>query len=106
VDDLKQGSTYAVDEAGSSNAVGSVAWTTNGVDGDACDDVFTTADASNIYLSVAMDFTVPCQDENEDGTLEVAICFTWKCDTTNGVCTIVKIIPELYPLRYSGHRCP
>jgi hypothetical protein len=97
VNGLQQGAApyKVVDKAGSSNVVGSVAWTTNGADGDVCGDVFTTAavTASNIDLNVAMDLTVPCKDENEDGILDVAICFTWKCDATNGVCTIAKNIP-------------
>jgi hypothetical protein len=94
VNGLQSGNDYTVvDKAGSSKLVGSVAWTTNGADGDACGDVFTTADASNIDLPVAMDLTVPCKDENEDGILDIAICFTWKCDTTNGLCTISKNIP-------------
>lgn len=94
VNGLQDGNTYnVVDSAGSSTTVGSVAWTTGGADGDACGDVFTTADASNIDLPVAVDLTVPCKDENEDGILDIAICFTWKCDATNGLCTISRNIP-------------
>jgi hypothetical protein len=91
---LQSSKTYkVVDKAGSKNVVGSVFWKTDGADGDECGDVFPTVDASSIDMPVAVDLTVPCKDDNEDGILDVAICFTWKCDTTNNVCTISKNIP-------------
>jgi hypothetical protein len=95
VSGLTSGNDYkVVDQPRGTKVVGSVAWlTTAGADGDVCGDVLTTADASSIDMPVAMDLEVPCTDQNGDGLLDVAICFTWKCDTTNGLCTISKNIP-------------
>jgi hypothetical protein len=98
VNGLQAGNDYTVvDKAGGSEKVGQVAWLAkDGADDDKCGDVLTKSDSSNIDLPVAMELTVPCKDENEDGVLDIAICFTWKCDTTNNpnsVCTISQNIP-------------
>jgi hypothetical protein len=52
-------------------------------DGDQCGDVSIissdSATISNVMIATSQ-VEMPCRDENEDGNVDFAICFTWKSD--------------------------
>jgi hypothetical protein len=73
---------------------GKIVWLTGaGGDNDPCGDV---AAAEKVFLKTRalVNAEVTCADENEDGVLDVSICFTWRADSFNtGVCSISNNIP-------------
>jgi uncharacterized repeat protein (TIGR01451 family) len=88
------GAVYNVTNAASKTA-GFVQWTTaNGADGDQCGDVFIVNDGSaKLEIPIVVNATMPCTDENDDGVMDFAICFTWKTDATNAVCQLATNTP-------------
>lgn len=88
------GAAYDIVNANSQSA-GFVKWTkTDGADGDKCGDVFIVNDGSaKVAIPIMVNVTVPCIDENDDGALDFAVCFTWKTDATNGMCNFSTNIP-------------
>ena len=89
----------AVYELFDTNTVGNasrVEWISEyGGDDDDCGDVLIySAGHSALSIPILVEATLPCQDENDDGALDFAICFTWKADATNGLCTITNNIPN------------
>jgi hypothetical protein len=85
---LQQGNAYAVlGSQDSSKTVGSVYW-----DGsDECGDV-DVGSAGVINTPFAHQVTVPCTDENENGILDFAVCFTWRT-ADNAQCVFDKNTP-------------
>jgi hypothetical protein len=59
---------------------------------DTCGDVFTTATALSttpIHIKdtyLARGIEVPCQDVNNDGHLDISICFSWRDGVTDDKC--------------------
>jgi hypothetical protein len=88
------GAIYNVTNAASKTA-GFVQWTTaNGADGDQCGDVFiVNYGSAKLDIPIVVNATMPCTDENDDGVLDFAICFTWKSDATNAVCQLATNTP-------------
>jgi hypothetical protein len=104
---LQEGNTYDVVGLGGSNvAAGSVVWTSGGGDGDECGDVIIdTPKGASVATPIAVELTLPCKDSNQDGTLDVAICFTWSNNDSLNGCGIAANAPaaatgECYCSRY------
>ena len=94
VNGFQNGNSYPVTSVDGTGAiVGSVAWDTNGGDGDDCGDIFTSGGQANVDMPFAVDLEIPCVDENEDGHLDFAVCFTWRTDANDGICDFSKNIP-------------
>ena len=92
---LAEGTDFSVVDE-DNQIVGSVAWAANNDgDGDQCGDVMINAGAQGARMAttLAMDLEVPCADENEDGDLDFAVCFTWRQDCNNDVCSFDAVIP-------------
>jgi hypothetical protein len=106
VNGLQEGNTYEVVGGRSNVAAGSVVWTSGGGDGDECGDVIIdTPNGAAVATPIAVDLTVACQDSNKDGTLDVAICFTWSNNDSSDGCGITANAPttatgECYCSRY------
>jgi hypothetical protein len=71
---------------------------------DYCGDVFGETSSSPItfdemYLGRGLE--VACEDLNEDGYLDVSVCFSWRDETTDSVCNPM----ELYPGSESACDC-
>lgn len=111
----KQASYSVVERPGSTKVVGSVNW---GKDAkgtlDACGDISTTTAGAggNIDTPVMVSLSVVCEDENKDGKMDVAICFTWRTSGTDDICTIDRNDPltkgslaDLYPGEVKGCYC-
>ena len=80
------------------NTVGNstrIEWTSlNGGDDDECGDVLMYGNGhAALSLPILVETTLPCQDENDNGSLDIAICFTWKDIGTDDVCTFSGMIP-------------
>lgn len=86
VNGLQEGNTYEF-EAG-----GSAVWTEGGGDGDECGDVIVDGQGTSLVTPIAVDLTVVCADDNEDGSLDFALCFTWS-SSSDGDCTIASNAP-------------
>jgi hypothetical protein len=81
-----------VDVAASPTSPGKVVWfKKDGGDDDMCGDVATDKDA-RLNTPILVNAELPCTDENEDGVLDVSICFTWK-NGPLGLCSIQDNIP-------------
>lgn len=105
---LKNGNNYAVTADGSSRSVGAVSWTNDKFGGnDECGDILlnpTAAAGGNILVNVAVDKTFKCVDTNGDGNLDFSVCFSWREDVTDELCTF-RIddpnrrgsLPDVYP---------
>ena len=66
----------------------------DGADGDQCGDIFIVNDGSaKVAVPVMVNAKLPCTDDNDDGALDFAICFSWKTDATNGMCNFSTNIP-------------
>ena len=93
---LVAGGDYKVADA-SGSAVGKVIWSAaEGGNGDECGDISYDAnvDGASLDIPIFVDLALKCADENEDGLLDVAICFTWKKECgDNGTCSLEAIIP-------------
>ena len=86
INGLQEGNTYDFE-------AGSTVWTEGGGDGDECGDVIVDGgQGSSVMTPIVVDLTVVCADDNEDGTLDFALCFTWSGDS-NGDCTITSNTP-------------
>jgi hypothetical protein len=81
-----------VDAPGGTTVVGKVDMRVSG-DGDACGDVFLTGTAGTIDMPFVMSQQLTCADDNGDGKLDMAVCFTWRGTDDNGVCDFAKNIP-------------
>jgi hypothetical protein len=87
---LQQRNAYSVLDQTSTATAGAVVWD----DGDECGDVVGVGSGgAHIAIPFAVELTVPCTDENEDGVLDFAVCFTWRTEETNGSCSFVQNIP-------------
>jgi hypothetical protein len=63
-------------------------WKKDDADDDQCGDIAGTT------TPLVVDTEITCADENEDGIVDVAICFTWRSDANNkGECNISDNIP-------------
>lgn len=89
VNGIQNGNPYDVQPSGK------VAWDTDGADGDQCGDVFVTSNdnAASIDIPFVVSATLPCKDDNDDGNLDFAVCFTWRDAGNNDVCTFTNNIP-------------
>jgi hypothetical protein len=69
--------------------------TLTNADKDSCGDVTIAGDAGQLEnVAIVTELEMPCKDENDDGTLDFAICFTWRSDDNNdGSCVINNNIP-------------
>lgn len=74
---------------------GKIVWLKpDGGDDDKCGDVKTDVDKTQIRTPLLVNAELPCIDDNDDGVLDVAVCFTWKNDINNqGTCNIADNIP-------------
>jgi hypothetical protein len=88
------GAVYDVLNSNGQSA-GFVQWTkADGADGDKCGDIFIVNDGSaKVSIPILVDAALPCTDDNDDGALDFAVCFTWKTDATNGMCNFSTNIP-------------
>jgi hypothetical protein len=96
VNGLQKGNAYPImDIDKGTKSVGSVAWGTDQkADGDQCGDVFVeSASGAHMLTPFVVSTTLPCTDDNEDGVLDLAVCFTWRTDANNGACTLSDNIP-------------
>jgi hypothetical protein len=58
--------------------------TLSNIDKDDCGDVTLTVDDGQLQnVAIVTELALPCKDENEDGTLDFAICFTWRHGDNN-----------------------
>lgn len=94
---LSEGNSYSiVNAAGGADIVGSVNWAASGDgDGDECGDVVISSgtDGASLDTQLVMALDVPCADENDDSLLDFAVCFTWRQDCNNAVCSFEAVIP-------------
>jgi hypothetical protein len=81
--------------ATSPSSPGKVVWfKKDGGDDDMCGDVTTSAAAVQLKTHLLVNAQLPCVDDNEDGILDVAMCFTWRSDASNdGACDLSENIP-------------
>lgn len=105
VNGLQNGNTYdVVSYPGSTDIVGTVSWDSDAAGGnDACGDI-TSDTSGNIDTPLMVELTIPCADENEDGALDVSVCFSWRTEAGDGVCTLsrddpatVNTLADVYP---------
>lgn len=97
-----------VNAAGSSSEVGTVSWEDN-----SCGDVTIPGGGSGVIdTPITVKLPVVCSDENEDGEMDISICFTWRTSENKGACTIDTNDPstqgslaDLYPGSSSGCYC-
>lgn len=97
-----------VDAPGSSSEIGTVAWEDN-----SCGDVFIPGGGGGVIdTPITVKLPVVCSDENEDGEMDISICFTWRTGENKGACTIDTADPvtqgslaDLYPGSTSGCFC-
>jgi hypothetical protein len=69
-------------------------WKKDGADDDQCGDIAGTTGPVELRAPLLVDTEIMCADENEDGIVDVAFCFTWRSDANNkGVCQIADNIP-------------
>jgi hypothetical protein len=91
VNGLQEGTAYSVVAGpGSSTEVGYVSWSedANG-DNDSCGDVvIDQGQSGNIDIPIIMNTPITCSDENDDGSLDFSICFTWRSQDNDGHCNI------------------
>ena len=74
-------------------------------DDDACGDVTISGQGKGVLeIPVVVNSAVLCADENEDGLLDMAVCFTWNTKATDSICTLSSsdpatkgVLPDLYP---------
>jgi uncharacterized membrane protein len=78
---------------------GEVTW-----DDDNCGDVTISGGGGKLEIPVVVNSEVLCADENEDGKLDLAVCFTWNNKATDAICTLSSSdkatqgsLPDLYP---------
>ena len=72
---------------------------------DSCGDVFVVgAGGGNIDIPFLVNTPMRCSDENEDGKMDLSVCFTWRSEETDDFCTLVDsdldnrgILADLYP---------
>jgi uncharacterized repeat protein (TIGR01451 family) len=114
VNGLQQAAKYnVVERPGSTKIVGSVNWNDAKGTKDACGDiVMTAAGGGNIDTPIAMDLPVICADDDKDGRMDVAVCFTWRNADNDDVCTMNRNDPltkgrlaDMYPGATSGCYC-
>jgi uncharacterized repeat protein (TIGR01451 family) len=89
------GADYNVmDTATGQSKVGYVRWTT-GSNTDECGDVFitNTTGTAKMEFPILVAATILCSDENDDGYLDFAVCFTWK-SASAAHCTLAANIPS------------
>lgn len=93
---LQKGSTYdMVDPNDNTTSVGKVAWTADqGGDDDECGDVVLKGSSADVMrFPFVVNSTLTCADENDDGILDIAVCFTWSNKENNDMCTISTNAP-------------
>jgi uncharacterized repeat protein (TIGR01451 family) len=74
-------------------------------DDDACGDVTISGQGGGtLEIPVVVNSAVLCADENDDGLLDMAVCFTWNTKATDSICTLSSsdpatkgVLPDLYP---------
>lgn len=70
---------------------------------DVCGDVFFNGGGGNIMLDdFAEEIQVTCADHDNDGNLDISICFTWRDEDKDDTCTVGpgtgrKNLPDLFP---------
>lgn len=73
----------------SSTDVGYVSWEEDIKTNDSCGDVFLGPDTTGyINTPVLVNTTVVCSDANDDGNLDISLCFTWRTAETDEKCTL------------------
>jgi hypothetical protein len=108
VNGLQAGNVYKVDGVDGSPDVGSVSWV-----GNSCGDVILPSGVQGLIdTPITVELPVVCSDENEDGEMDLSICFTWRTAANTGACTIDKeddatqgTLADLYPGSSTGCFC-
>jgi hypothetical protein len=97
LNDLHTGGSYPlVSPSNNATAVGKTVWSVvDGGDDDKCGDVFLPSNetVANMRTPFVMNSTLTCTDENDDGFMDIAVCFTWRSAQHNGVCDPKNNIP-------------
>ena len=104
---LQKGYEYnVVASSGSTTEAGTVSWGEDFAGGsDSCGDVFIGGDGGgNIEIPFLVDTQIHCTDDNEDGQMDLHVCFTWRSEETDDFCTLEDLDPstlgnlaDLYP---------
>jgi uncharacterized repeat protein (TIGR01451 family) len=83
---------------------GNVTWTgPNAIDSDECGDVTLSDTLGGIMTyNILLDTEIMCRDANNNGKLQISVCFGWKERNTDSVCSVATKLaagqlPELYP---------
>ena len=110
VNGLQEGYEYNVVEGpGSTTEAGFVSWDADSAAGgsDSCGDVFLDGQqgGGNIDgVPFVVNKALRCSDENEDGNMDLTVCFTWRLEDTDDFCTLADSNPltqnklaDLYP---------
>lgn len=63
-------------------------------DGDECGDVYLTGEGEGLIdTPITVEVALACEDQNDDGFLDFAICFTWRKEGADE-CTFATNLPE------------
>jgi hypothetical protein len=89
---LVAGNTYAVtDPSGSKDVVGSVVWNSDNIGGnDKCGDVVIPGGSAIVTGPFLVNVVMKCEDTNDDGNLDFAVCFSWRAKNDDNFCTLTK----------------
>lgn len=101
-------SNYGTD----AQVVGSVVWNKDFKEpNDKCGDVITDGGGgADILVPFMENVEVKCVDQNNDGVLDISVCFSWRVAGNDGKCTLDMtgadgLLPDLYPATPSKCFC-
>jgi hypothetical protein len=61
---------------------------------DDCGDVLVSGGkGGDVAVTLAMEQEILCVDENEDGTLDMSVCFSWKTNGSDSKCEPAAVLP-------------
>ena len=90
VNGFMQGNSYEVRKDG--DVVAPIIWDTElGADGDECGDI--VHGGGTVSTPFLIEATLPCMDADDDGSLDFAVCFTWRDGDDGDSCTLDRNIP-------------
>lgn len=93
---LEAGQPYkVVDPTMNTTVVGSVVFDKDARGGnDKCGDVVINGGGGAIIRTSIVNTEVQCVDRDGNGSLDIAVCFSWRVKGTDGVCTLVNNDPK------------
>jgi uncharacterized repeat protein (TIGR01451 family) len=92
INGLVQGNTYSVTDGKGGPVVGRVSWNEDFKGGnDKCGDVLMNGGGgADIEVPFLKNTVLKCSDDNNDGNMDVSVCFSWRVPGTDGFCTLAR----------------